>query len=733
MHSLDGRSAKLHRVKGKFVHRGAAAGMMARLVRWEAKAGAEAVYTLDASAGSVRMVGNDGKAREISRCGWAAVRHDGERVAGGWSGDWGRCNNYFGELAAQIGAARAAAAAGIRRYVVVFDATSPVDALLTFIWANPRRRQRILGADWLDAWWRALQDFEVVVMLHQKSHVAEPVNDWADVEADAARTDLALDAWPGDVSRPSYSAGCVVGAERGARKWCRVRLREEAMVRLRGESRAQARGDEDMALRLPTSVDELAARLLCGRCQDGDPKRYFGGVMGRWAEGLRCPFGCQTGGERARFTWWHVQFRCEGRDMAEARETWKLRLREAASAAADAQRGVPLRDLRLALQACDDRGEWEAGLEYAGSKEVELRRIVGGCVRKLARGSSGAGGVEALVRKAVVAGLALQKAGQEATREPREAAQAEAERARKAKRWVARWKAAVFRGGPRRASELLEADRARERVAGLISCALRSGEFTEARAAEASGAMTASIKKEIAAARQQEAPSWYGARQLWYWLALVRKWRARSFSRAARRSTGGEEFAVGVPEGEVVGRVAAAAGVLPLAAGEWRWETYSDEARLPEGEGGALLVGAGVGTRAVMSRRRLRWGGSAATLWRLRGWDVVEGRAESSNGRWAVESLVSVRRPTVRRGRQLEVTVRWAGVNPLFGCPWGDSTVAITDLTPDLRKQARMMESAVYTEAPTIRPPPLRIQGKRGRGEDSGFLGSRWADDTGGS
>ena len=132
----------------------------------------------------------------------------------------------------------------------------------------------------------------------------------------------------------------------------------------------------------------------------------------------------------------------------------------------------------------------------------------------------------------------------------------------------------------------------------------------------------------------------------------------------------------------------------------------------------------------MLSRRRLRWGGSAAALRQLRGWEVVEGRAESSNGRWAVESLVGVRRPAVRRGRQLDVTVRWAGVNPLFGCPWGDSTLAITELTPDLRKQARALEGELYPEAPATRPPPSRIQGKRGRGEDSGFLGSRWADDV---
>ena len=93
-----------------------------------------------------------------------------------------------------------------------------------------------------------------------------------------------------------------------------------------------------------------------------------------------------------------------------------------------------------------------------------------------------------------------------------------------------------------------------------------------------------------------------------------------------------------------------------------------------------------------MSRRRLRWGGSEISLKRLRGWEIVEGRAESSNGLWAVESLINVRRPTMRRGRQLEVTVRWAGVNPLFGCAWGDSVLAISELTTDLRRQARVME-----------------------------------------
>ena len=82
------------------------------------------------------------------------------------------------------------------------------------------------------------------------------------------------------------------------------------------------------------------------------------------------------------------------------------------------------------------------------------------------------------------------------------------------------------------------------------------------------------IADQIAAARQQSTSGWYNAWQLWLWLALMRKWRAWSFFKAARRATGREGFALGVPESGVVGRLAAAAGVLPRALGEWRWETW---------------------------------------------------------------------------------------------------------------------------------------------------------------
>ena len=61
------------------------------------------------------------------------------------------------------------------------------------------------------------------------------------------------------------------------------------------------------------------------------------------------------------------------------------------------------------------------------------------------------------------------------------------------------------------------------------------------------------------------------------------------------------------------------------------------------------------------------------------------------------------------------------------------SVLAISELTPDLRRQARVMEREVYPEVPETRPPPLRIQGRRGRGDGSEFLGSRWTGEGEGS
>ena len=82
----------------------------------------------------------------------------------------------------------------------------------------------------------------------------------------------------------------------------------------------------------------------------------------------------------------------------------------------------------------------------------------------------------------------------------------------------------------------------------------------------------------------------------------------------------------------------------------------------------------------------------------------------------------------MRRGRELLVTVRWAGVNPLFECPWGESELSIVALTSDLRDAARRMEREMYPEP--AGPRPLRVSGRvrpRAEGEET-VLGSVWSD-----
>ena len=74
------------------------------------------------------------------------------------------------------------------------------------------------------------------------------------------------------------------------------------------------------------------------------------------------------------------------------------------------------------------------------------------------------------------------------------------------------------------------------------------------------------------------------------------------------------------------------------------------------------------------------------------------------------------------------MTVRWAGVNPLFDSPWGESELTITALTPDLKDAARRLERELYPEPEGPRPARasgrvrLRVEGEEER------LGSVWAE-----
>lgn len=94
-------------------------------------------------------------------------------------------DNYIAELAAQLDALADAVTRGPEeRVIIVFDATSPVRAMLRFGRLGARARGDRLAAELLEHFERLRRRVAVLVLLWQTSHVGEPTNEWADVLCD---------------------------------------------------------------------------------------------------------------------------------------------------------------------------------------------------------------------------------------------------------------------------------------------------------------------------------------------------------------------------------------------------------------------------------------------------------------------------------------------------------------------------------------------------------------------
>ena len=85
---------------------------------------------------------------------------------------------------------------------------------------------------------------------------------------------------------------------------------------------------------------------------------------------------------------------------------------------------------------------------------------------------------------------------------------------------------------------------------------------------------------------------------------------------------------------------------------------------------------------------------------------VVAGHEADDGGRWAVRRIMAVRRHEGRRGRPLDVLVEWEGEDS-DGDLWEESWVSVTQLSKDLRDEARELESELFgprgTRAPSRR------------------------------
>ena len=232
----------------------------------------------------------------------------------------GVCDNYMAEMAAQLAVA---ASAGVRRVVIVFDATSPPEVLRRFVWSCRRKRQRFFRRDWLDTWWQQLQAFEVVVFVWQTSHVGAPVNEWADAAAaEAARAGLdeeaprLLPAGYASLELEQVDGQLIRG---GPRATAAAAAQREVERRLAvGSGSVQMVEECDLELpRLPERLVVVAEAVLCGRAQIGDARRCCGRVARRMAADMGCPFGCGC-----RFAWHDVAFTCGGAPLVRLREEW---------------------------------------------------------------------------------------------------------------------------------------------------------------------------------------------------------------------------------------------------------------------------------------------------------------------------------------------------------------------------------------------------------------------------
>ena len=72
-----------------------------------------------------------------------------------------------------------------------------------------------------------------------------------------------------------------------------------------------------------------------------------------------------------------------------------------------------------------------------------------------------------------------------------------------------------------------------------------------------------------------------------------------------------------------------------------------------------------------------------------------KGVEADDRGRWAVRGIMAVRRHEGRRGRPLDVLVEWEGEDS-DGDLWEESWVSVTELTPDLRAEARQLEMEIF-------------------------------------
>ena len=175
--------------------------------------------------------------------------------------------------------------------IIVFDATSPVRAMLRFGRLGARARGDRLAAELLEHFERLRRRCSALVLLWQTSHVGEPINEYADITCD---TFGVSDVSPVPRYQIEYASITFPGHVRSAQEFAAQGMAKVVAVRLQQHVRNTILRDPEEQIKLLKLTEEAAAicEALGARRYQYVDQPYPSRRMEMVRDSEVCPFGC---------------------------------------------------------------------------------------------------------------------------------------------------------------------------------------------------------------------------------------------------------------------------------------------------------------------------------------------------------------------------------------------------------------------------------------------------------
>jgi ribonuclease HI len=262
-----------------------------KLTTWSARIQATRIYTLD---GGWREVKTDTGSIKIATR--AAIDHEGHVLGGRICEDDVNEDNYIAELAAQLDALSDAVSRGVEeRVIIIFDATSPVRAMLRFGRLSARARGDRLAAELLEHFERLRRRVAALVLIWQTSHVGEPINEWADVMCDTFGME---DDWPIPRGKVAFASITFPAHKGPAQAYAMNGMSRIVAQRLRSRVKDTILRDPDehvQLLGITPEAKQICDEIASRRCQYVD-QPYADLRLRRVLAAEWCPLGCADHG-----------------------------------------------------------------------------------------------------------------------------------------------------------------------------------------------------------------------------------------------------------------------------------------------------------------------------------------------------------------------------------------------------------------------------------------------------